>query len=281
MSDQPSLPEENWAGVVARPMVAAAGEARAVRYLAMPGVGRWDAALDLTLIVAVAVALPYLPGALIPADADTLADGGLGARLAAEKWGEVGAAGALMAYLLFRRKLRPAAFGLRLRAPGRQALWGLGALVGLYAALAASTVVVLALFMVLPSASEEIEKRIEFISALPIDNLRVQVLLLVAVAIGEETVFRGLLLPYLKRMFGSWWVAGFLSSLLFALLHIPGQGVLAGVQVFAIAAALTTFFILSRSLLAVTVAHFLFDFLQFQLIRLLPDPREMMDAAGL
>jgi membrane protease YdiL (CAAX protease family) len=65
-----------------------------------------------------------------------------------------------------------------------------------------------------------------------------------------------------------WTGAILLSSALFASLHIA-QGWLGIVQIFPVGLALAVFFVLTRSLTAVILAHFLFDLVQTQLARLL------------
>ncbi len=96
----------------------------------------------------------------------------------------------------------------------------------------------------------------------------VTVALLVPVAIHEETLFRGLLIPYLHRVGLGWPVAVLVSAAVFAALHIT-QGWLALPQIFAVGLILGGFFIWSRSLLAVMIAHFLFDLIQTELARFL------------
>jgi membrane protease YdiL (CAAX protease family) len=174
--------------------------------------------------------------------------------------------------------MRPASFGLRVDRLGPQAAWGLAPLGCMYAAFYTASLLVVAVLAMTSGLEGEYHRRVEFAEALPVESLVSTLILLVAVAIHEEILFRGLLLPYLRRLLGSWWWAGLASALLFAALHVPGQGLLAGVQVFSIAIVLTVFFILSRSLLAVTAAHLLFNFFQFQLIRMLPKLEELLDA---
>jgi membrane protease YdiL (CAAX protease family) len=175
-------------------------------------------------------------------------------------------AGAALCLRLFQ--LPPAAFGLRMERIGRQTAWGLATFCGVYAAFAFSMVVVTVLVLAVPSLQEDLKARGEFLELLPINSVTGAVLLLIPVAIHEELLFRGLLIPFLRRVGCPWAVAVFLSATIFALLHIE-QGWLALPQVFCIAAALGTFFVFSRSLIAVMVAHFLFDFAQLQLIRFL------------
>jgi membrane protease YdiL (CAAX protease family) len=103
---------------------------------------------------------------------------------------------------------------------------------------------------------------------LPVHSLGLTIALMVPVAVHEELIFRGLLLPYLRRIGWPWWLAIAASSGTFAVLHVA-QGWLAIIQVFGISVVLATFFVLSRSLLSVIAAHFLFDVLQTQLARVL------------
>lgn len=279
MTDQPSGPDQYESVAMARP-VAYARAVRPLNDLELPGIRRRDALLGAVLVVVATIVIPYAPALFGRVDLGAVDPRELGRMLIRDKWVQAVLAVLLMTFLVLHHRLRIASFGLRFQRPGRQAAWGLAALVGLYVALLVGTLIVTCIFLITPTATQEIEQRLEFMNAMPISSVGMQLVLLVAVAIEEEFVFRGMLLPYLRRLLGSWWAAGLVSSLLFALLHVPGQGVLAGLQVFFIAAALTTFFILSRSLLAVMIAHFMFDFLQFQLIRLLPDPHKMMDALG-
>jgi membrane protease YdiL (CAAX protease family) len=57
---------------------------------------------------------------------------------------------------------------------------------------------------------------------------------------------------------------------LFGALHFS-QGWIGMLQIVGLAVVLGTCFVLTRSLLAVIVAHFVFDFVQLQLVRVLED----------
>lgn len=277
MTEQPPLPSDADPGVVARPVwygrVPPPPPA-----LQMAHVRRRDALLALAVILLATIVLPYLPDLLLPLAPQAAGVPAIDMSFIARKWCEAGLAAGLLAFFLSRHRLRPAAFGLRRDRLGGQALWALGALAGIYATLLASAIIVVPLYVFFPAAQGELERRIEFVEAMPVDHVTNTILLLVAVAVHEELIFRGLLLPYLRRLFGSWWVAGALSALLFALLHVPHQGLFGGIQVLGIAAVLTVFFVRSRSLLAVILAHLLFDFLQFQLLRVLPNLQDLLDA---
>ena len=243
----------------------------------MPYVQRVDALLDLILVLLATIALPYLPSLLMRAGSEDIGPADIGPAIIAQKWCEAGLAAALLLYFLARHRMRPASFGLRRDRLGRQIAWGLGTLACMYAAFLAASVLVLTILAPTSGLEGEYTRRREFAEALPVESLTSTLALLTAVALHEEILFRGLLLPYLRRLLGSWWWAGLVSALLFAALHVPDQGLLAGVQVFSIAVVLIVFFVLSRSLLAVTIAHLLFNFFQFQLIRILPDLERLLD----
>jgi membrane protease YdiL (CAAX protease family) len=244
----------------------------------MAPVRRRDALLALAVVLLATIVLPYMPDLLIPSAPQEVGVPAIDTSFIARKWCEAGLAAGLLAFFMFRHRLRPAAFGLRRDGLGGQALWGLGALAGIYAALLASAIILVPLYLLFPAAEGELQRRVEFVEAMPVDQIATTIVLLIAVAVHEEVVFRGLLLPYLRRLFGSWWVAGTLSALVFALLHVPHQGLFGGIQVLGIAAVLTVFFVRSRSLLTVIFAHLLFDFLQFQLLRVLPNLQDLLDA---
>ncbi len=262
--------------VVARP-VAHGRVAAPPSALEAPYVRRRDALLDLTLVLLASIVLPYLPSLLTTVGAEDIGMADIGPLVILQKWCEAGLAVGLLVYFVLRHGIRPATFGLRRDRIGQQLLWGVGTLAGVYAALVLSTIIVLALYMIFPELKSDLVKRVPFVNTMPVDSLVMTLTLLLAVAIHEEVVFRGLLLPYLRRVLGSWWLAGLASALIFAALHVPDQGLLAGgIQILCIAVVLTVFFVLSRSLLAVALAHLLFDFFQFQIVRLLPPPEELL-----
>ena len=265
----PPLPESE--PVLARPVgvTLARIPPRPLREFELPGLTRRAAALDLMIVVLAMVIVPYLPPAFIPADSagGTALEPSLGAMLVAEKWCQAALACSLLAYFVMRQGIPLAAFGLRLRKLGKQLLWSVLSIGIVYSALLASSILVMIVFFVGGGMDDELQQRADFANALPLDNLLTIVILLVAVAIHEEVVFRALLLPYLRRLMGNWWLAVITAALIFAALHVPTQGLTAGIQVFTIGLALAGCYLASRSLLAVVIAHFVFDFVQFQLIR--------------
>ena len=270
MSEHPPLPDEPAPVVVARP-VGAPPLARPPSDLELPEVRRGDALLDLALVLLAAIILPYLPTLLAPLAAEDVGVPEIGPLVIFQTWCQAGLAVALLFYFVLRHRIKPASFGLRRDRVGGQVLWGIGALIGVYGALLVTGLLVIMLYLIWPEVEADLAKRLPFVEQMPVDRLGTTLILLVAVAVNEEVIFRGLLMPYLRRVLGSWWWAAVISALIFAGLHVPQQGVLGGgLQIFAIGIVLAVFFVLSRSLLAVTLAHLLFNFVQFQIIHALP-----------
>ncbi len=259
--------------LVAQPAEALSGPARPGPVAGPPSWGddlafltRREAFLDLFLVVLTAIATQYLPGLVLHALAQRAEQWPpTQAILLASKCAEMGLAVGLAVYLILRFRLPPAAIGLRSEGLTGQLAWGIGCLAGCYGALLATAPLVAGLLLIFPRLGQEIRQRLEFVGGLPQEHAWVLLLVLVAVAVHEEVIFRALLLPYLRRLTGAWWSAVLLSTAVFSVLHVPTQGIAGGLQVAAVGAALSLFFILSRSLFAVTLAHFLFDALQLLL----------------
>jgi len=229
---------------------------------------RRAALLDFLLVLVAAVVFPYLPQFLIAMEAADI-EIELGGVLIVQKWCEAGLGVALLVYLALRHGLPWRRFGLRSDGAARQLLYGLGGTLLAYGGLLVGTVVLLAMAVLTPGVADSLEQRLDFLEELPTLSLGQQVLLLVAVAVHEEIIFRGLLIPYLARLTGRWWPAIVCSSLVFALLHVPAQGWLGAMQIVFVSLALGGLFVVTRSLPAAMIAHFLFDLLQFQLMNLL------------
>lgn len=92
------------------------------------------------------------------------------------------------------------------------------------------------------------------------------VLLMVIPVMGEEALFRGLLLPRLRRVTGQWWSAVALCSLLFAWYH-RGGGLTTMVSAFVMSVVFCMALIQSRSVIVAFVAHFVYNVVQFGLAR--------------
>lgn len=249
--------------IVARPVTTDAAS-RAV----LATLSRLAAAWDLVLIVFVALFLPFgIEIALAFADPTTIPTT-LPSKeeMTLDKLFNAALVAGLLVYLILRRRLRPDEFGVRYSAVPRQLAWGVAGVMATYAWLIVSVVIVLTCITFLPAVENDVMQRVDVIDQMPVQSVWWTLALLIPVAIHEEVLFRGLLLTYLRRLTSRWWVAVLASSLLFALLHFV-QGWLAVFQVFGLSVVFSLVFIRSRSLLAVVVAHFSFDFIQFQFAR--------------
>jgi len=256
--------------------------------LELPSLTRAAAALDLGLIGLVALILPFGLRFFMEVWAGGSTDGAAdtqfhfeqaGRLLTVQKWFDAVLAAGLMAYLLLRHRLAPAGFGLRFDRLWRQFAWMFGTLLGCYAWILATAVIVTFIVLVFPQAEEDLMKRIQLVDILPSESLWGMLLLLVPVAVHEEIVFRGLLLPYLRRLLGSWGPAVLISSAVFAVLHVD-QGWFGVMQVFGVAIVWALFFLASRSLLPVMLAHLVFDLIQMHLIQLVPQELRSLQGAG-
>ncbi len=224
-----------------------------------------DAALDALLVALVGVAFPYLPQILLAPALGSGANPIEPSLLLVSKYIECGMVIGLLCYLVLRHRLPAAAFGVRVSDPFAQLAWGGGALVAGFGYSMATGLLLMPLAQWFAS---DLEQRVEFMQALPLDNVGVSAALMLAVGVHEELLFRGLLLPLLRRVMGGWIPAALLCAALFGSLHIA-QGVLAVVQVTGLGLVLSWFFVKSRSVLAVALAHFIYNFLMLQLARLI------------
>lgn len=181
------------------------------------------------------------------------------------KWLQALLVMALAVFFASRHRLSAATFGLRMDRYGTQAGWGLVAFAVTYVYLLGSGLVILPF---LEHLADDISSRTEMFKHLPHKSVLGTLMLLVPVALNEEILFRGLLLPYLRRVTGAWWAAVLISSSIFGLLHLM-QGVVGALQITGVSIIWSIFFIRTRSLTTVVIAHVLFDFAQFQLLNLL------------
>lgn len=222
--------------------------------------------LDVGLVLWTTVLAVYAPTILMASSAsgEPTVPGDL--PLVAIKWFEATIVAGLAGYLLLRHRMQPAALGFRLQGIGWQVAWGVGGLVAAYLYMALSTLAITRVAPYLPGLEQDMQRRLDFVSQMPVQNMGSTVALLIAVAFHEELLFRGLLLTLMRRGAGSWTVAVLLSTGMFSLLHFP-QGWLAMIQVAGLSLIFSWIRIGSRSLPAVMITHFGFDFLKFQLLR--------------
>ncbi len=187
---------------------------------------------------------------------------------------------ALLTFAAWRTRSPHEAFGLTAQRPGLQIGVGLATVPVIYLVMVAVGVAALVVSLLAGADVEsEAEQRFETLRDLPLGSFAISIPLLLAVAIHEEAVFRGLLLPLTRRLTGSWIAAVILTSLLFGLLHFA-QGMMAMIQITGISIVLSIAFYVSRSLWAVIGAHFVFDLIQFQLIHVLAQWMDELEKAA-
>ena len=231
-----------------------------------------------------AIGVNYLPplilwlhtGQALPEGASAGAPpGGL---LVMGKWLELALVASIAAYFVFRTRMPPRGMGLHLDRPARQLGWTALTLGAAYAYMIGTAVFFIVLVQLSGDAERELEQRRQFMSELPTRDVLASLALLVAVGFHEELLFRGLMLPLLKRATGRWWVAIAVSSCTFGMLHFT-QGWVAMIQITGLAVVLSLCFIGSRSLIAVSLAHFAFNFLQFQIMNWVQEHSDWLNAA--
>ena len=86
-----------------------------------------------------------------------------------------------------------------------------------------------------------------------------------AFVVMEETLFRGILLTRLRRIFGAWLPAALVSSVLFAFLHLPGAPHASAT--FLMSLVFSYVYVRSGSLVSVAVTHFVFNCAQLVYLR--------------
>ncbi|MCK4342704.1 MAG: CPBP family intramembrane metalloprotease [Phycisphaerae bacterium] len=272
MGDPPVEPDSQSPRVIpARPITQPGFIHRLTQHprLDLTTLSRRDAALDLALVLMVGLVAPwgYQLAVVLLIGLDSAGEPPA-ALLVIGKYFDALLVIALAGYFIYRQRLAAAAFGLQLNRLNHQVLWSAPTLAAMYAVMLPTVLAIAALVQLFPALEEDLENRREMMEFITKPALAELILLLIPVAIHEELLFRGLLIPYLRRAGCGWGLAIFISTAIFAVLHVT-QGWLGVIQIFGVGAVLGVFFVLSRSLLAVIIAHFLFDLLQTQLARFL------------
>jgi membrane protease YdiL (CAAX protease family) len=171
-------------------------------------------------------------------------------------------------------KLSTAALGLRREKLAVQVLWGCGgaALSLLVNFLGAGVLLALIAALrrthVLSSDGSlyQGESTIHMLQNLSVGTVIVGMAIIV---LAEEAMFRGIILPRLRRITGHWWSAVLICSLLFGFYHRWGGLGLAGATTL-MSVVFCLIFIRSRSLVASSVAHFLYNMTLYQMARTWP-----------
>ncbi len=285
---QESHPADATGVPLARPIAAPVGPCDVLPSpLSVPRDG-WSstrqATLDALLVLALGILVPFAPGLILFNLANVSATGAIDRidlAVVLQKAAEATVALALLAYLVLRGGYPAESFGLRSSRPFGQLGAAVVTFAALYGALILVSVGAVAVFWLLGSDfSQDMRQRVEFAQAMPFGSRTTLFGLLAGVALHEEIVFRGLLLPLLCAVSGSWLRSTLLTSVLFGVLHVPGQGPLAGAQAFGLSLVFAAMFIRSRSLPAVVLAHFSFDALQLELVRTLRNANWLMSPSA-
>jgi membrane protease YdiL (CAAX protease family) len=250
-------------------------EPAAVSVLSLPTVTRAQAWGGITVALACVLWTTFGLALLMRPPTDA-APAFLPREMIGEKWIAAGVTILTAIYLAARLRLGADALGLRRDGLARQAAWTTGGVLGVFAAHLSLAMLIGAILVHSEGGSAEIERRMRFMGAIHVVSPVEALALLSAVAIHEELLFRGVLLPFARRALGSWWAAVGATSLLFAALHFP-QGALAVGQIFVISLVLSCVFVGSRSLPAVMIAHFLFDFGVFMAARVAPQLSDLIE----
>lgn len=115
-----------------------------------------------------------------------------------------------------------------------------------------------------PKLLQQMIENAEIIMAMiPKQHPLVLGLLAMVVALYEELLFRGFLLPRLRRATNSWVLAVLLSTAVFTLLHSIDQMPAAMVPITILSLVFCVITIWRRSIIPAIFGHFLFDFAQF------------------
>jgi membrane protease YdiL (CAAX protease family) len=263
--DTAGAPPDAAAPILARPVRATGFEWRPPaerQTLDLSGLTRREAALDLLLVLAV-VLTPYVFNMVVAPNFVDVADEGLPSAglLRVQKLFDLLVAAVLLVYLSVRNRTPLRAFGVRADGLGAQLACAPLALFGVYVAFIPMVLIVGVIVLLFPETQSDLAGRYELISLLAGRSLAETIALMVPVAIHEEIIFRGLFIPYLRRLGMGWAGAALISSAVFAALH-GAQGWLGMLQVFALGLAFAAAFVLTRSLLVVALAHFGFNTIQ-------------------
>jgi len=171
---------------------------------------------------------------------------------------------ALVVTVVLLRKQSLKAVGLTTKSLPANTALGAGLTVVVYGLLALALVLML---LVWPDVPEQMRKNASTLLELVPDSGPLTFLLIAfVIGIYEELLFRGFLMPRLRRATGSWIHAVIISSAIFTALHALEQTAPAVVVVAILSLTFSTVTIWRRSIIPAIVAHALFDFSQFMVL---------------
>lgn len=160
-----------------------------------------------------------------------------------------------------KRGLSMPSIGLSFRQIWLNILLGLGLFVMIFVAVIVFALLINVFF---PRLNEEFEENAQLImNAVPRASTAGFVLISIAIGIYEELIFRGFLMPRLRRATGSWIVAVLITTVVFAILHLQDQAPAALLAITALSLAFSAITILRHSIIPAIIAHALFDLYMF------------------
>lgn len=171
----------------------------------------------------------------------------------------LGALGVVALFVRYRRH-SASSIGLGARRCGINLLIGFGALIVSYLLIVPTMILLSTLWSGMMEQMRENGTRIRAL----VPRLHPIGFLAVAATVGlyEEVLFRGFLMPRLRRATGSWTAAVIISTVVFTALHSADQTAAALIVVAILSLVFSLVTIWRRSLLPAIVAHTLFDFSQ-------------------
>ena len=158
--------------------------------------------------------------------------------------------------LLRKNAQAPASLGVRSDGVIRSIFWGLVAYVSVFGYVMGLGVLVSVVWPDVVRLMEEARRG--NVARLPAMGLGVALAFSVVVSISEELLFRGLIVTRLRSLTGSWVLAVAVSSIFFAVLHIP-QGGMPVAVIFGLSVILGFWMAWQGNLIVPIVAHTLFD----------------------
>lgn len=177
-------------------------------------------------------------------------------------------AAGIVATLLWVRRQRLAHVGLSTKALPLNIGIGFATAIAVFLIGAIASLTAQALF---PSLTDEMQENIDRLDALLPRFSTVEALgFMSVVGAYEELVFRGFLLPRLRRLLGAWVWAVLVSTAIFAALHLPNQVSVAVGAIVGLSLAFSAVTIWRRSIIPAIIPHALFNFVQLVLLNSLP-----------
>ena len=170
-------------------------------------------------------------------------------------------ASVLVFWLTRRRGLRLPSAGLSTRRLWLNVLLGFVSFVIIMIGVVVCSVLITVFF---PKLNEEFQKNAEMIlEAVPKATPLGFVAISTAIGFYEELIFRGFLMPRLRRATGSWLLAILLTTVIFVLLHLQDQAPAALLAITALSLFFSVVTIWRHSIIPAVIAHALFDLYMF------------------